>query len=75
MLSAKIKYKKLGESILSEENSLPINGNFIVSLQLGIIKFLLIYRYLQNAYWFKRGESTCCPFHSLRLSHWLCVAK
>lgn len=30
----------------------------MVSIQLGIIKFLLIYRYLQNAYWFKRGILT-----------------
>lgn len=29
----------------------------MVSILLDIIKFLLIYRYLQNAYWFKRGCS------------------
>ena len=29
----------------------------MVSILLDIIKFLLIYRYLQNAYWFKRGAS------------------
>ena len=28
----------------------------MVSILLDIIKFLLIYRYLQNAYWFKRGD-------------------
>ncbi len=28
----------------------------MVSILLDIIKFLLIYRYLQNAYWFKRGS-------------------
>lgn len=27
----------------------------MVSIHLDIIKFLLIYRYLQNTYWFKRG--------------------
>ena len=37
----------------------------MVSILLDIIKFLLIYRYLQNAYWFKRGDSVLahptCP--------------
>ena len=28
----------------------------MVSIHLDIIKFLLIYRYLQNTYWFKREE-------------------
>ena len=27
----------------------------MVSFTLDAVKFLLIYRYLQNAYWFKRG--------------------
>ena len=45
----------------------------MVSILLNTIKFLLIYRYLQNTYWFRRGELTCCPFHSLRLSH--CLSK
>ena len=40
----------------SEENTLSTNGNFMVSIQLDIIKFLLIYRHLQNDYWFKRGN-------------------
>ena len=30
----------------------------MVSILLDIIKFLLIYRYLQNAYWFKSGTGT-----------------
>ena len=39
----------------------------MVSNQPDIVKFLLIYRYLQNAYWFKRGaysvtRSTCRGF-------------
>ena len=29
----------------------------MVSFTLDAVKFLLIYRYLQNAYWFKRGAS------------------
>ena len=33
---------------------LAYNGNFMVSFALDIVKFLLIYRYLQNIYWFKR---------------------
>ena len=33
---------------MSEENTPPINGNFMVSLMLGTIKFLLIYSYLQK---------------------------
>ena len=27
----------------------------MVSIYLDTVKFLLIYRYLQNTYWFKRG--------------------
>ena len=30
----------------------------MVLIQLDIIEFLLIYRYLQNTYWFKREDST-----------------
>lgn len=33
------------------------NGNFMVSFTLDVARFLLIYRYLQNTYWFKRGAS------------------
>ncbi len=62
MLIAKIKYKNHFLSKLSEENTLSTNGNFMVSIQLDIIKFLLIYRYLQNTCWFKRGNSMY--FHS-----------
>lgn len=29
----------------------------MVSFTLDAVKFLLIYRYLQNTYWFKRGAS------------------
>ncbi len=36
----------------------------MVSILLDIIKFLLIYRYLQNAYWFKRGASLSLVPHS-----------
>lgn len=28
----------------------------MVSILFDVIKFLLIYRYLQNTYWFKRGS-------------------
>ena len=28
----------------------------MVSFTFNIVKFLLIYRYLQNTYWFKRGN-------------------
>ena len=31
----------------------------MVSFTLDAVKFLLIYRYLQNTYWFKRGNCTC----------------
>ena len=34
------------------------NGNFMVSFTLDAVKFLLIYRHLQNTYWFKRGSRT-----------------
>ena len=33
----------------------------MVSIHLDIIKFLLIYRYLQNTYWFKRDNSNPLP--------------
>ena len=36
---------------------LAYNGNFMVTFTLNTSKFLLIYRYLQNIYWFKRGAS------------------
>ena len=55
MLIDGVKYKKHYKTKLSEENTLPTNGNFMVSNHFDIIKFLLIYRYLQNTYWFKRG--------------------
>ena len=31
----------------------------MVSFTLDAVKFLLIYRYLQNTYWFKREELYC----------------
>ena len=40
-----------------QNNNLADNGNFMVSSTLNAIKFLLIYRDLQNTYWFKRGNS------------------
>ena len=43
---------------LSEENTLPTYGNFMVSILFDVIKFLLIYRHLQNTYRFKRGSLT-----------------
>ena len=33
----------------------------MVSFTLDAVKFLLIYRYLQNTYWFKRGNRTLLP--------------
>lgn len=39
---------------------LASNGNFTVSIMLDAVKFLLIYRYLQNIYWFKRGTIAHC---------------
>ena len=30
----------------------------MVSIYLDTVKFLLIYRYLQNTYWFKRGADS-----------------
>ena len=51
----------------SEENTLSTNGNFMVSIQLDIIMFLLIYRHLQNVYRFKRGASTMLVPRSIGL--------
>ena len=39
-----------------QNNNLADNGNFMVSSTLNAVKFLLIYRHLQNIYWFKRGN-------------------
>ena len=36
----------------------------MVSFTLDAVKFLLIYRYLQNTYWFKRGASLPLVPHS-----------
>ena len=41
--------------IIKQNNNLTDNGNFMVSFMLNVVKFLLIYRHLQNIYWFKRG--------------------
>ena len=43
----------------------------MVSFTLDAVKFLLIYRYLQNTYWFKRGNCTCYLSHGsgLRIAH------
>lgn len=41
--------------IINQNNNLTDNGNFMVSFMLNVVKFLLIYRHLQNTYWFKRG--------------------
>ena len=38
--------------IINQNNNLTDNGNFMVSFMLNIVKFLLIYRHLQNIYWF-----------------------
>ena len=45
----------------------------MVSFSLDAVKFLLIYRYLQNIYWFKRGNTAGRLSHELRLSH--CLLK
>ena len=34
------------------------NGNFMVPFALDTARFSLIYRHLQNIYWFKRGITT-----------------
>ena len=44
--------------IIKQNNNLTDNGNFMVSFMLNVVKFLLVYRHLQNIYWFKRGELT-----------------
>ena len=41
--------------IINQNNNLTDNGNFMVSFMLNVVKFLLIYRHLQNTYWFKSG--------------------
>lgn len=41
----------------------------MVSFTLDAVKFLLIYRHLQNTYWFKRGNLPVCSSHNLRLWH------
>ena len=38
--------------IINQNNNLTDNGNFMVSFMLNVVKFLLIYRHLQNIYWF-----------------------
>ena len=38
--------------IINQNNNLTDNGNFMVSFMLNVVKFLLIYRDLQNIYWF-----------------------
>ena len=40
--------------IIKQNNNLTDNGNFMVSFMLNVVKFLLVYRHLQNIYWFKR---------------------
>ena len=45
--------------IIKQNNNLTDNGNFMVSFMLNVVKFLLVYRHLQNIYWFKRGIHTC----------------
>jgi hypothetical protein len=44
----------------------------MVLIQLDIIEFLLIYRYLQNTYWFKRENQHILPknlFPKVRIGH------
>lgn len=43
----------------------------MVSFTLDAVKFLLIYRYLQNTYWFKRGNLTFARSltQGLRIAH------
>lgn len=47
----------------------------MVSFTLDAVKFLLIYRYLQNTYWFKRGNCTCCSSHTLKALALPCSSK
>ena len=53
--------------IINQNNNLTDNGNFMVSFMLNVVKFLLIYRHLQNIYWLKRGICTCRLSHILGL--------
>lgn len=57
--------------IINQNNNLTDNGYFMVSFMLNVVKFLLIYRHLQNTYWFKREILRGCkipvrPKHSVR---------
>ena len=45
---------------------LAYNGNFMVTLTLNTSKFLLIYRYLQNTYWFRAWSLSCHSFHAIK---------
>lgn len=36
--------------IINQNNNLTDNGNFMVSFMLNVVKYLLIYRHLQNIY-------------------------